>query len=360
MNAGSLNLGRYAGIPVRAHWSMAFIAALIGLNWSTNLGVVAGVLATIVFFGSILAHEFGHALVARRFGVNTESIDLWALGGVARLDREPPTPRADGLIAIAGPAVSAVLAIAFIGSGLALSSDLLFGIGFLNALLAVFNMLPGAPLDGGRVVRAIRWARTGDKYRAMRDAGQAGRLLGWSINIFAVWLVFIGLIPVFFALLLIASGLFIALNARAEIMAAFLRQQLDGVKVRDLTWFGIAQAGADMDADSMLWQRQRLGNAGAVAVVGDDGALDGLVLEDQMWAVPAERRGMVMLTQLMTPFSKTARATPDEELTAVLPRLNPLRPVVTVWNDDEQLTGVVPPSKLQERLTKAQQAAFSS
>ncbi len=359
MNSGSLNLGRYAGIPVRAHWSMAFIAAVLGLNWVVQIGVVAGVAATFLFFASILAHEFGHAIVARRYGVNTESIDLWALGGVARLDREPPTPRADGLIAIAGPAVSAVLAVAFMVPGVVLGSILLFGVGFLNALLALFNMLPGAPLDGGRVVRAIRWARTGDKYRAMRDAGQAGRLLGWSMVIFAVWLTFTGVVSLFFALLLVASGMFITLNARAEILASYMRQQLDGVKVRDLTWFGVAQAGADMDADSMLWQRQRLGNAGAVAIVGDDGELDGLVLEDQMWAVPAEQRGMVMLTQLMTPFSKTAKAGPDEDLAAVLPRLNPLRPVVTVWNDDEQLTGIVPPSALKERLTRAQQAAFS-
>ena len=95
-----------------------------------------------------------------------------------------------------------------------------------------------------------------------------------------------------------------------------------------------------------------------MAVVGDNGELDGLVLEDEMWAVPAERRGMVMLTQLMVPFSKTAKAAPDEELTTVLPRLNPLRPVITVWNDD-QLAGVIPPATLKERLTRAQQTAFS-
>jgi hypothetical protein len=127
--------------------------------------------------------------------------------------------------------------------------------------------------------------------------------------------------------------------------------------VRDLTWFGIAHAGSDMDADSMIWQRQRLGSAGAVAVVDESGHLDGLVLEEQLWAVPSERRAMVMLTQLMVPFTKLAKASPDEDLSAVLPRLNPMRPVVTVW-DDDRLLGIVPPKRLQERLQQAQRRAF--
>ena len=87
MAPGSIRLGTYAGIPVRAHWSMAIIAVWFGAVLSTDLGIVGGVVATVAFFASILAHEFGHATVARRYGVRTESIDLWALGGVARLDR---------------------------------------------------------------------------------------------------------------------------------------------------------------------------------------------------------------------------------------------------------------------------------
>lgn len=355
MTTGSLHLARIAGIPVRAHWSMALIALLFGANLAVVLGVVPGLVAVTLFFLSILAHEFGHALVARRYGVNTESIDLWALGGVARLDREPPTPRADGLIAVAGPAVSLVLGGIALGSGIVLASSVLAWVGFVNLLLAGFNLLPGAPLDGGRVVRAVRWAMTGDKYRAARDAGHAGRVLGWSMVIIGVVMMFNGLPGIFIAL----TGLFIAMNARAEILSSYISQQLAGVKVRDLTWFGIAHAATDMDADSMIWQRQRLGDAGVVAVEDERGRLDGLVLEDQLWAIPAERRAMVMLDQLMVPFSRLAKASPDEELAAVLPRLNPLNPVVTVWQG-EQLLGVVPPKRLKERLEQAQRQAFSN
>jgi len=349
MSTGSLKLGRIAGIPVRAHWSMALVAFLFGINLAAALGTVPGILATIGFFLSILAHEFAHALTARRYGIETESIDLWALGGVARLDREASTPRAEGLIAVAGPTASLALGVVLIGLGMLLTSPVLGWVGFVNGVLAVFNMLPGTPLDGGRVLRAWRWSRTGDKYRAARDAGNAGRVLGWGMVGVGVVMMLNGMPGIFVGL----TGLFIALNARAEIGASLIGEQLRGVTVGDLTWFGIAHAGTDMDADSMIWQRQRLGDAGVVAVEGDNGELDGLVLEEQLLAIPTERRAMVMLTQLMVPFNKLAKASPDEELASVLPRLNPLRPVVTVWKGDD-LLGVVPPARLRDRLMQAQ------
>ena len=175
----------------------------------------------------------------------------------------------------------------------------------------------------------------------MRDAGNAGRVLGWGM----VGVGFVMMLNGQFGVFVMVTGLFIALNARAEIMTSYVAEQLDGVKVRDLTFFGIAQAGTDMDTDSMIDQRERLGAAGAVAVVGDDGELDGLVLEDQLWAVPFERRPLVMLTQLMVPFNNLAKASLDEDLATVLPRLDPRRPVVTVWNDGK-LLGIVHPKRL--------------
>ncbi len=355
-STGSLKLGRFFGIPIQAHWSMAMIAIFFGVNLTAALGVAAGVAATLAFFASIIIHELGHALVARRYGIETESIDLWVLGGVARLDREAPTAKADGMIAVAGPAASLALGLMSLAIAFALRSNLMAWIAFINLVLAVFNMLPGAPLDGGRVVRAVRWARTGNRYRAMRDAGNAGRVLGWGMAIIGGALMLQGQ-PGFFVAI---TGVFIAMNARAEIMASYVSEQLDGVKVRDLTWFGIAHAGQDMDAYSMIDQRQRLGNAGAVALdANGDGQVDGLVLEDQLWAVPSEQRGMVMLTQLMTPFARLAKARPDDDLASVLPRLNPLVPLVTVWNDD-QLLGIVPAQRLAERLKLAQQHATSA
>ena len=139
----SMLLGRIAGVPVRAHWSMALIAALFSVTLTPEYGAVTASFVVFALFASILAHEIGHAVVARRFGVNTESIDLWALGGVARLDRESPTPRADGLIAVAGPATSLAIGLIAGGVGIVLQVPVVFYIGFLNIALSVFNMLPG-------------------------------------------------------------------------------------------------------------------------------------------------------------------------------------------------------------------------
>jgi Zn-dependent protease len=351
--AASFKLGRISGIAVNLHWSVALIALLLGSGLAQPLGIVAAGAAVVLFLASILGHEISHALVARRFGVGTQSIELWALGGMARLDRESPTPKAEGWIAAAGPLASLAIAAVSLAAWLALDTvgavptvaSLLGWLGFINVALALFNLMPGAPLDGGRIVKAVRWRMHGDRHRATRDAAKAGTLLGWTIAGAGLWLMLSGGA----GFMLLITGAFIAVNAKSEIMSANIAERLDGVKVRDLTWFGIAAAGDDMDADTMLWQRQRLGRAGAVAVAGPDGQLDGLVLEDQMWAIPADQRPWVMLTQLMVPFSRLAQADPDEDLANVLPRLNPHRPIVTVWRDGK-LLGVVPPARLRERI----------
>jgi Zn-dependent protease len=354
MLTGSISLGRLAGAALRVHWSAIVFATLLAAVWSRDFGVVVAAIGVVAFFASILVHELAHTVVARRFGVTTTAIELWALGGMARLDHDPRTAKAEGWIAAAGPLAS--LAIGALGIGGAYgtytlgASKAIYGVlatvGGINVLLGLFNLLPGAPLDGGRIVRAVRWARHGNRYRAMREAGLAGRVLGWGIGAFGLVLVLEGAAG---GIWIALTGMFIAVNARAEVALAQLGERLDGVKVGDLTWFGVAETDAEMDADSMIWQRSRLGGAGAVAVRGDDGELDGLVLEDQLWAVPAEQRPWVMLTSLMMPFSRLAQADPDDDLASVLPKLNPLRPVVTVWRDG-RLLGVIPPATLRQKL----------
>jgi hypothetical protein len=206
-------------------------------------------------------------------------------------------------------------------------------------------VLPGAPLDGGRIFRAVRWARHGQRYRAMREAAVAGSILGWGLVAVAVSLMLNGRSGIW----LLVSGLFIILSARVDAATAVIGERLGPIKVNDDTWFGIAEVGPDMDVDSMLWQRTRLGGAGAVAVRGAAGTLDGLVLEDEMWAVPSEMRRWTMVTQLMAPFDRLPRADADDDLATVLPSVNPLRPVITVWRQG-RLLGVVPPKVVRERI----------
>lgn len=353
MNTGSIQLGTLFGIRVKVHWSVLIIGMLLGASLTQLVGVLPAMLGVVAFLASILAHEMAHALTARRFGVGTESVQLWALGGVARLERESPTAKAEGWIAAAGPIASVLVGLVSIGAwwlahGAGAHGSYLAVLGWLgiiNALLAVFNLLPGAPLDGGRIVKAVRWAQHGDRFRAAREAARAGVVIGWALGAVGFFLIARAQSGVW----LVVAGLFIAVNAKVEIAAADLGARLAGIRVRDLTWFGVAHAGTDMDADSMLWERKRLGGAGGVAVADDGGVLRGVVLEDQLWSIPADERPWVMLTQLMVPFEGTAKAEPDEELTAVLPRLNPARPIVTVW-EHGRLIGLVPPGRLKERL----------
>jgi Zn-dependent protease len=347
--SGSFSLGRLFGIPFQLHWSVLIVALLFGSGLAANYGTVGAVVALVAFLASITAHELAHALVARRHGVSTQSIQLWALGGVARLDREAPTARAEGWIAAAGPLTSLALGAASIGSMFGLAAigvdgtllGVLGWLGVINVVLGVFNLLPGAPLDGGRILKAARWRRHGDRFRAAREAGNAGKAVGFSLA---------GVGAVMLAngqpgIMLIATGLFIAMNAKAEMMATDVAERLDGVRVRDLTWFGVAEAPTDTDADTMWWQRARLGGAGVVAITTADGRLAGIVSEDQLKAVPEERRPYVALAQLMLPLNRIARADPDEDLSNVLSRLNPTAPFVTVWREGK-LLGVVPTKRL--------------
>jgi Zn-dependent protease len=182
----SLRFGRIAGIPVGASWSALLIAGLIA--WSLAGSVLpaevpglapaacwlAGLAGAGLFLGSLLAHEVGHALVARRAGLRVRGITLWLLGGVALLEDEPATPGDELRVALVGPAVSLALAVAFglvavAGSLLARPTAVVFVLAWLavgNAALAVFNLLPAAPLDGGRVLRGLLWRRHGSRVRA--------------------------------------------------------------------------------------------------------------------------------------------------------------------------------------------------
>jgi len=192
----TIRLGSMAGIPVKANWGALAIAALFGFVVATGVlpefapsgadsaYVAGGLIAGFALLGSILVHEAAHALVARRYEVEVSSITLWLFGGVAHLEGEAPSPRAEARIAGSGPLSSLILGAVFVAGASALTGlspvagATLLWIGGLNLLLAVFNLLPGAPLDGGRLLHAWLWKRSGDRSRATVGAARAGRGVG--------------------------------------------------------------------------------------------------------------------------------------------------------------------------------------
>ena len=353
MSRGSWSIGAVAGIPVRLHWSVAVIAVLLATSLAASVGTLPAVVGVVAFLASILAHEISHALVARRNGISTRSIELWALGGMARLERQAATAGAEAGIAVAGPLASAAVGAVMFGLWWVLPSNGALGdlrpvagwLAVVNIGLAVFNMLPGAPLDGGRVLKAWRWSRHGDRHRATREAGTAGMVLGWLIAAVGLYLTLEG----FGTIMVVLVGAFIAMNARVEIAAADMQSRISGILVDDLAWIGVATAPAVVDVETMLWDRRRMGGAGAVIVTADDGSPIGLATEEAMTSVDPDERGWTGLDAVMVPIDEVVVARWGDEVVDLLSRLDPSRPLIAVGSDGA-ISAVVPPRRIREVL----------
>ena len=245
-------LGRVAGIQVGANWTVAVILVLIAWllagsvlpgaapHLSVAVYCTAGGAAAALFLASLLAHELSHALVARHNGLTVRAITLWMLGGITELEGEPPNAGADLRLALAGPAASAAAAGVFLGiaeavryaGGSAVVTAGLVWLAVMNGLLAVFNMLPGAPLDGGRVLRAVLWRHNDDRRRAEIAAARAGQFLG--AGIIGLGVAELLLWAAWGGLWLMLIGWFLISAAGAERRAAMAASALDGVQVADV------------------------------------------------------------------------------------------------------------------------------
>jgi Zn-dependent protease/CBS domain-containing protein len=246
----TLRLGRIAGIPVGVHWSVLVIMALLveGLannvlpatapGWPTPAYWATGVAAALLFLGSLLAHEMAHALVALHYRIPVKRVTLWLLGGVAELEDDAPHPRADLFVAAAGP-VTSLLAGALFGAAasgtIALDAPVVVtaALGWLaviNVILAVFNLLPGAPLDGGRVLRAVLWRLRGDRVKA----GLVAARIGYGLGALLVAGGFAQVIVLqrFSGLWLSVVGWFLMSAARAEQAYTTHRSRLAGTTTR--------------------------------------------------------------------------------------------------------------------------------
>ncbi|HLL92318.1 MAG TPA: site-2 protease family protein [Solirubrobacteraceae bacterium] len=250
MPGRSFRIGSIAGIPVGVSPLWLVIVALITFSLgagyfpeeihgiSAGAAYALGLASALLLFASILAHEFGHALVARRRGIEVEEIDLWLLGGVSRMRGEAHRPGDELRYALAGPAVTAVIAVCFGAAALLLPASTPAAISALveyqaliNGVILVFNLMPAFPLDGGRVLRSLLWRRSGDIRRSTETAANVGRGFGYLL-IFLGGLEFINGAPEGLWPALI--GFFIVAAAGAEARGAQLQAALSGVHVREL------------------------------------------------------------------------------------------------------------------------------
>jgi Zn-dependent protease len=333
----SLRLGRIAGIPVGVNWSVLVILVLItdivavsilpraDAGQPASLYWAIAIPTALLFLASLLAHEAAHAIVARRKGIGVRSITLWMLGGVAQLDGEPPSARADLAIAAAGPATSLVAGAVLLGAaegastlgGPAAIVAALAWTGATNAFLAVFNLLPGAPLDGGRILRALVWMRSGDRARGERAATGAGQVVGAALTGAGVAQLLI--LDQTGGLWLMLVGWFLMWAASAERKTRALQAAAAGVLVGDLMVRDPDCAAAWRPIGEFIATVAMRSRQSVFPVTGLDGEPTGVVTLGRLCRVPPERAGD-RVDSVAFPLPPDYRAAPDDPVSSLVGR----------------------------------------
>lgn len=341
MNLRRLYLFRVFGIPIRLHYTWFFIFVLFAWllasayypprfpEWSPIVFWVAGILSAFLLFASVLLHELAHSWVALRSGIGIRSITLFLFGGLAQMSRPPPDPKAEFRIAIAGPCASLVLAAFFLILSVLLPSvpgPVFAYLGVANLVLGLFNLVPGLPLDGGRVLRALLWRWKGDLKWATKIPSRAGKVMGLAIiglgffSIFAgvgegakmdvlpggIWLIFI--------------GFFLLQAAEATYRQVLLQTALSGTKVRQIMRLDVPAVPphltiADLVSDYFL----KHGHTGFP--VGSETELLGMITLADVKKAPRDEWATVLVKDVMTPLDRVTVLEADEDAVHALQQM---------------------------------------
>ena len=329
----SIKLFRVFGIDIGIHWSWVFILVIVTWTfatgfladsypqWSDAQRWSAGALIAGVFFLSILAHELSHAIVANRNGLPVSSITLFVFGGVSNLTREPDSAGLEFKIAVVGPLTSLLLGGAFTIAWLALGStnsgiaDICGYLGFINASLAVFNMLPGFPLDGGRVFRSAVWARNHNRLRATRTAARVGEWIAYGIM--AVGVAESVFVAPFQGIWFLLIGFFLKNAAAASYTQLVVETTLDGINVRDVMRASFDSVAPDVSVEELVHDHVLRKNARCFAVIAA-GDFAGLVTLTDVRKLPREAWATTSVYRAMTPATRLHTVAPTDSITLVL------------------------------------------
>jgi Zn-dependent protease len=332
-------VARLLGIEIRVHLSWIFIIAIITVTVGgrldtlpagpeTPIAWLIGAAASFVFLGTVIVHELAHALVGRRFGVPAETVSVHFIGSPAVVDVRAATPRGEAFIALAGPVASVVMAVVAMGfallmaaSGVAIlevPADILFVVGLLDLVLAGISIVPAFPLDGGRVVRAIVWASTGDERRGTKAAGRVGRWVGWV------------LLGAGFAVILLGStvdgamlglvGWFLNVSARSVDRWLLLDGLIAGVSVGEAMEPELETISPQLTLDTFGTQVLDGTLGPAIAVLRNDDVV-GIIGIGQLRSVPRRDWPSTRTAEVMVDLADLPVVGPNEALSAGLERL---------------------------------------
>ncbi len=293
-------------------------------GWPPWLYWLIGVATSLLLFSSVLTHEMTHSLVARSKGEKVRSITLFIFGGVAEISGDIKTPAREFIIALVGPISSLVIAFIFLGiwfgiqeinEPIAAMAKYLF---IINLFLALFNLIPGFPLDGGRILRAIAWKATGDIKRATRIASVTGQVIAFFLIIFGIWQILRGFF--FNGLWIALIGWFIHSAAVRGYRQVLLKEMLKDVKAKDLmsTKFEAVEGSLSIQKlmeDHILKKRER------TFLVMEEGKLAGIICLEDIKAISSEKRGETTVSKIMTPRDKLVAVSPEDDGNQVLSRL---------------------------------------
>ena len=332
-----LQLGKLFGIPFRLDYSWFIIFFLITTvlslfyfpdrypHWAQAQYWIVGIATSLLFFASVVAHELAHSAVGIRSGIPVKSITLFIFGGVAHLTREANRPASELRMAAAGPLCSMALCGLFSGLWW-LSRDfsvhlsaLAWWLAIINGLLAAFNMIPGFPLDGGRVLRSILWMITANYRRATRIATMAGYGTSYlficgGIVLFFLWGLFNGLWLVFI-------GLFLNSAARSSYHQAVIRDALKGFKAKDVMTTNLPSIPRNLTIKELV-QGQLLINSSPCFLVADGERLAGLLSVQQIKGVPRDDWDITTAGQAMIPMEELKAVKPSDDVISVLERMD--------------------------------------
>jgi len=336
MTRHNVPLGRVMGIPIALDYSWFVIFALLTWmlaasyypaefkDWSPMLYWFMGAVTAVMLFVSVLLHELGHSVVAMRYRIPVRSITLFLFGGVAQIGAEPPSAFAEFLIAIAGPLVSLTLAVLFYTvTSLVAGVEPLLGLAkylaYINLALVLFNLIPGYPLDGGRVFRAIMWASTGSMRRATLIAGNVGRLFAFLFIFVGVWQMFTGNFGG--GLWIAFIGWFLDNAASAQVQQVVFQGLLAGHRVSQAMSTQCAAVPADLTLQQLV-DEHILGSGKRCFLVNRGGETIGLMTLHRIKEVPRPEWATTNAAQVMLPFEQLKRIDPDAELWAALQEMD--------------------------------------